>query len=106
MATRVAIPLADAGRQVRASVHDDVALPALALANVVEHRDATLRLHDSPEAAGGAAKLGQPHGQAAVLQRAVLRIVVAIHARDIVARRRVREPRRWRRVVLPAGTGH
>src|SRR5262249_54466268 len=54
---RVAIPLADVGRQVRASVHDDVALPSLALTHVVEDRNAAGRLHDAPEAAAvGAAK--------------------------------------------------
>jgi len=50
VATRVAIPLADVGRQVRAPVHDDVPLPPLALTQVVEHRDATRCLHDPPEA--------------------------------------------------------
>ena len=33
-----------------AAVHHDVALPALALTNVVEHRDSAGRLHDPPEA--------------------------------------------------------
>src|SRR5580704_8256988 len=49
MAARVAVPLADAGRQMRAAVHDDVALPALALADIVEDRDAARRLHDAAE---------------------------------------------------------
>src|SRR6516165_5827458 len=56
VAARVAVPLADAGRQVRAPVHDNVALPALSLAHVVEHRDAAGSLHDAPEAADPAAK--------------------------------------------------
>src|ERR1700720_4707801 len=52
VATRVAIPLTNSGRQVRTSVHDDVALPPLALTHVVEDRDAAGCLHDPAEAAG------------------------------------------------------
>src|SRR5216684_1545172 len=67
VAARVAIPLADAARQVRTSVHDDVALPALTLAHVVENRDAARCLHDPAEAAAEqAAELGQSAAQAAV----------------------------------------
>jgi hypothetical protein len=51
MAARVAIPLADVERQMRASVHDDVSLPSLSLAHVVEHRDAVGGLDDPAEAA-------------------------------------------------------
>src|SRR5262249_37197894 len=51
MAARVAEPLTDAGRQVGAAVHDDVALPPLALIHVVEYRDAARRLHDAAKAA-------------------------------------------------------
>src|SRR5262249_48744632 len=60
VAARVAKPLADAGRQVRAAVHDDVALPALSLAHGVEDRDAARRLDDPREAAAAisGAKLG------------------------------------------------
>src|SRR5258708_37457662 len=36
MAARVAVPLTDVGRQMRACVHDDGALPPLALTHVVE----------------------------------------------------------------------
>src|SRR4051812_47436402 len=56
VAARVAIPLTDAGRQMRPAVHDDVALPALALADVVEDRNAAGGLHDAAETAapGGA----------------------------------------------------
>src|SRR5437016_4425007 len=93
MAARIAIPLADARGQVGASIHDNVALPALALAHVVEHRDAAGCLHDAAEAAGRRAKFGQPERQAAVRQRAVLRTVMAIDAYRIVTRRRVRESR-------------
>src|SRR5271170_81987 len=46
VAPRVAEPLADAGRQMGASVHDDVPLPSLALTYVVEHRDAAGCLDD------------------------------------------------------------
>ena len=38
VATRIAIPLAYAGRQVRTSVHYDIALPPLPLTHIVEHR--------------------------------------------------------------------
>src|SRR5580700_4146302 len=58
MAARVAVPLADAGRQMRASIHDDVALPPLALTHVIEDRDTARRLHDPAEAPGRAAKFG------------------------------------------------
>src|SRR5437870_59253 len=88
MATRVAIPLADVGRQVRTSVHDDVALPALPLAHVIEDRDATGRLHDPAEAADSTSELGEPAGQATLRRRTVLRTIVAIHARGVVARRK------------------
>src|SRR5882672_11864704 len=77
VAARVAVPLANVGRQMRASVHDDVALPPLALAHVVEHRDAVWRLHDTPEA--DAAELRKAPGQAALPQRGVLRTVMTIH---------------------------
>src|SRR5215470_15930523 len=40
VATRVAVPLANSSRQMRTAVHHDIALPALALTDVVEHRDA------------------------------------------------------------------
>src|SRR5262249_34149621 len=62
MPARVAVPLADTGRQMGTSVHDDVALPALALANVVEDRNAARGLHDPAEAAGRGPKLRQPEG--------------------------------------------
>src|SRR5262249_28839115 len=59
-AARVAKPLPDTGRQVRTSVHDDVALPALTLVHIVENRDAARRLHDATKtAAEQAAELGQ-----------------------------------------------
>src|ERR1700751_4755881 len=77
MAARIAKPLADARRQMRASVHDDVSLPTLPLTHVVEHRDATRRLHDSAEAPTvGCSKFGQPAGQATVRQSSVLRPIV------------------------------
>src|SRR6266446_1293774 len=102
VATRIAVPLADAGRQVRTPVHDDVALPPLPLTHVVEERDAAGCLHDSPEA--DVAKLGQPAGQAALRQRSVLRTVLAIHARGVVPGRKFRESRRGRRIVLASVT--
>src|ERR1700683_1886864 len=76
MAARVAIPLADVGRQMRASVHDDVSLPSLPLAHVVEHRDAAGGLDDPAEAAAKrGSKFGQPASQTAVRQCAVLRTI-------------------------------
>src|SRR5262249_54740812 len=81
-ATRVAIPLADTGRQVGACVHDDIPLPPLPLAHVVEHRDAAGGLHDPPEApAEGGSEFGQPKGQAAISQSSILWTVEAIDAR-------------------------
>src|SRR5262249_5826743 len=102
VSARVAIPLTDAGRQVRAPTHDDVALPPLALTDagghvlapthddvalpplaltdVVEDGDAARGLHDAAEAANTAAELRQPGGQAAVGRRAILRTIMAIHA--------------------------
>src|SRR5215468_4695789 len=68
VATRVAVPLTNTGRQVRTSVHDDVPLPPLALTDVVENRDAARRLHDPPETTGCGSKLGQAAGQAAIWQ--------------------------------------
>src|SRR6266446_4310270 len=88
VAAGVAVPLADATRQVWTSVHDDVALPSLTLTHVVEDGNAARRLHDPAKAASGASKLGQPAGQAALRQGTVLRTVIAIHARRVVARRR------------------
>ena len=102
MTARVAVPLADVSGQVRASVHHDVALPALPLADVVVDRDAAGRLHDPAEAAVVGAELGQPAGQAAFREGTVLGTVVAVHARGVVAQRRLRAPRRRGRIVFPA----
>src|SRR5712671_1289436 len=103
-AAGVAVPLTDAGRQMRAPVHRDVALPPLPLTHVVEDRDAARGLHDTTKTASGAAKFRPSGGQAALRQRTVLRTVVAIHPRGIVARRSLGAPRRWRWIVCPAGT--
>src|SRR5215475_12897034 len=102
---RVAEPLADVGRQMRAAVHYNAALPALALADVVIHGDAARRLHDPPEAAAAVAgaELGEPDGQAAVRQRAVLGAVMAVHTRCVVTGRKLVTPRRGCRIVLAAG---
>jgi hypothetical protein len=48
------------GAPPQAPVHDDIALPPLALTDVVEHRDAARALHDTAEVADTAAKLRQP----------------------------------------------
>src|SRR5277367_5011223 len=105
MATRVAKPLADARRQVGASLHDDVALPPLALTHVVEDRDAARRLHDPAEAPGWTSKLGEPARQASLRQRTVLWTIVAIHARGVVTRRKFGKSRRARRIVFASATG-
>src|SRR5258708_24921036 len=98
MTTRVAVPLADIGRQMRAPVHDDVPLPPLPLTHVVEHRNAAWCLDDTAE--GDASKLRQPSGQAAVRQRAVLRTIESVHAPGVLARRKVREARRGLRILF------
>src|SRR5262245_8185719 len=87
----------------RSSVHDDVALPPLSLPHVVEDRYAALCLHDPPEA--DVSEFGQPTGQAALRQGGVLRTVVAIHARGVVARGKVRKSRRLRWIVFASVTG-
>src|SRR4051812_41731481 len=77
-AARIAIPLTNACRQMRPPLHHDVALPALALADIVVHRDAARRLHNAPEAAAiGGAKLRQPESEAAIRQGAIFRAVMA-----------------------------
>src|SRR5690348_17658824 len=107
VASRIAEPLADIGRQVRAAAHSDVALPALALIQVVEHGDAAGRLNDSTEAATEqAAEVGQPAVQTAVSQRVVLGPIATVEAVEItsvVARRWFGESWRRRRIVLAAG---
>src|SRR5262249_13106105 len=100
MAARVAEPLTDVGWQVRASVHDDVALPPLSLTDVVEHRDTARRLHDPAETASGAAELRQSAGQAPHRQRTVLRTIVAIQTPGVVARRSLGPSRRGGWFVL------
>src|SRR5258707_8230800 len=109
MAARVAVPLANTGRQMGAPVHEDIALPALALTHVVEHRDAAGCLHDAPEAdaicdRSKRADLRHPTHQAAHRQRGVLRTVIAIDGRGVVARRRLRETPRGSRIVLSPAT--
>src|SRR5262249_60225445 len=100
-----AIVLRDVGGRVGGAVYDMVALPPLALAGVVEDRGAAGRRHDPPVAAGPASKLGQPAGQAAVRQVAVLRTVMAVDRYDVVAGRPFRELRRGGRIVRPAAAG-
>src|SRR5215470_12723713 len=92
VAAGVAIPLMDVARQVWASVHDDVALPALTLAHIVKNRDAPGRLHDAAEAAGRSAEFRQSAGQTAIRQCAILRTIVPVHPRRVVPRRRLGEP--------------
>src|SRR4051812_46729364 len=89
----------------RAAVHHDVALPALALPDVVVHGDAARRLHDPSEAAAAVAgaELRQPDGQAAVRQCAILGAIVPVHACGVVARGLLLAPCRRRRIELAAG---
>src|SRR5271169_3449823 len=90
----------------RAPIHDNVALPPLALTHVVEDRNAAGGLHDPTEAsAERGAKFGQPGGQATFPQRRVLRTVVTMDARGVVARGKFRASRRRRRIVFPASAG-
>src|SRR5260370_11887843 len=88
MAARIAIPLADAGGQVRTSGHDNVPLPPLALTHVVEHRDAARCLYNSTEApAERGSKLGQSAGQAPAIRPVCSRTIIALDVRQVVARR-------------------
>src|SRR5215475_7437886 len=76
MAARIAVPLADIGRQVRRPVHDDVALPPLSLAHIVEYCDSARRLNDPAKApAEIGAEFWQAAGQAALRKRCILRTV-------------------------------
>src|SRR5215510_1149990 len=87
------------------SIHDDVALPALALPHVIEDRDAAGRLHDAAEAAAErGAEFGEAQGQTALRERRIFRIVMAVVARRVVARRRFGATRRRFRIVLSAVT--
>src|SRR5215468_2891324 len=106
VAARVAVPLADVGRQVWTSIHDDVALPALTLAYVVENRNAAGRLHDPAEAAGRGAEFRQSASQATVRQRAILRTIMPVHPRRVVAGWRLGEPRRGCRIIFSAAACH
>src|SRR5258708_1255381 len=63
VATRVAVPLANARRKMGTIVKHNVALPSLALTNVVEDRDAARGLHDATKTADTAAEFGQAEGQ-------------------------------------------
>src|SRR4051794_39181993 len=87
----------------RASIHDDVALPSLPLARVVKHRDAARRLNNPGVTAHHRPKVRQDGGHTPVPQASVLDIDVAIQSSHVVARRELLPP--WRRlgVVLPAG---
>src|SRR5262249_55278930 len=102
MARGMAVPLADIGRQMRATVHDDVALPSLSLTDVVVDGNAACRLDNAPKRV--AAKLGQPGGHAAHRRWDVLRIMMAVHASYVVTRRLFFEPGRARRIVLASVT--
>src|SRR5262249_27071935 len=88
------------------SVHDNVALPALALAYVVKDRDAARCLNDTAEAsAKSGAEIRQTAGPAPISESSALRAMVAIDASDVVARRKLGASRRWARIVYPAVTG-
>src|SRR5690242_17935694 len=91
----------------RTSVHDDVPLPPLTLADVIEHRDAGGSLYDPPEtdAIGDRAKraiLRKPAHQAAHRERGILRTVIAIDRGGVVTRRQILIPRRRPGIVFSA----
>src|SRR4051794_4533300 len=89
----------------RSIIHHDVALPALALTDIVVHRDAARRLHNAPEAAAiGGAKLRQPESEAAIRQGAIFRTVMAVDAAGVIARRRLIAQRGRRRIVFASRT--
>src|SRR5258705_4230806 len=71
-AARVAPPLADVRRQMRAAGHGDGALPSLPLAGVVEDRHAPGRLHDLQEEAGVATEIRQCGGHAPLTESPIL----------------------------------
>src|SRR5215471_16059758 len=90
-----------------APIHDDIALPALTLTDIIEDRDSTWCLYDSAEAIHvRATKFGQSADQAAYAQMSVLRTIEAIDipAGCVVAGRKFRASRRRYRVVSPAVT--
>src|SRR5262245_2239631 len=89
----------------RPSIHDDVALPSLSLADIVKDRQTARRLDNPPEAAVVRTKFRKPTRQTAFRQRTVLRTFVAVHPRGVVTRGTVGEPRRRRRIVFPAAAG-
>src|SRR5437867_3756904 len=70
-------------------------------------RDRCGRLHNSPEGpAPRGSKFGQSAGQAANPQWAVLRTIIAIEARGVVTRGKLRAPLRRRRIVRSPVTAH
>src|SRR5215471_16602776 len=88
-----------------APIHDDIALPALTLTEIVENRDSTWCLHDSAEAIHvRATKFGQSADQAAYAQMSVLRTIKAIDipAGRVVAGRKFCASRRRYWVVSAA----
>src|ERR1700750_1231736 len=91
----------------RTSIHDDVALPPLALTHVVENGDAARRLHDPAKApAEIRAELGQTTGQAAFRQRCILRTVnPVLPPRGVVAGRGLLPLPRRCAIIFPACTG-
>src|SRR4051794_10507306 len=93
------------GWQVWPSIHDDVALPALTLTNVVEDRNPGGRLHDAAKttAAVSGAEFRQSDSQTTVRQRAILGAIVAIHAGCVVTNGTFCTPRRRLGVIFAAG---
>src|SRR5215831_19084533 len=90
----------------RAPVHHDIALPALALADIVEDRDAARRLDDLAEAAAeSGAEFRQSAGQTALGERNIFRAVVTVEAPRDVTGRRFRAASRRLGIVFAARTG-
>src|SRR6185295_7564671 len=99
-AARVTKPLADGRRQMRDVAHHDVALVALALPDVVEHRDGARRLYDALEPA----EVRVDAGHAPITQRAVLDVSMPIQTAGVVEGRNF-VPLGRGRTVFPARAG-
>ena len=106
MTAGIAVPLPDIRRRMWTAVHDDIALPALTLTDVIKHRDAAGCLDDAAKAsAEGGTEFGQAAGQAAFREGNILRIVVAIIPSGDITRRWCLAQRRGFGIVFSACAG-
>ena len=90
-AARIAVPEADVGCSVLAAVHGHHANKPLSLSRIVINAHLSRRLHDLIDGA----EIRKKPGETTLGQRAVLGAVGAIHAFDVVDRRRLGMS--WRR---------